>query len=299
MIYKPANIMKKMVVLGLVMGMYSDALSQPWAELLREKAYLFEENPGIGMIKRQQLAFARNEAPAISHAVIKNIPIDEWGGEVVDMTSLHNARVTMMPNPTKPFESDACNSGLPSASKMRETIYNTLVEMLDDLDYFSKHFGYEPGQISIKVFEGLRNLKTQEMLFNNKKAEIMAANSDMTDEQAETETSKWVSPVKNNVPVHSTGAAVDIRLWNEKTQDFLDLGKFGVIWGANPSSPTYSEDITDIQKRNRLYFLMAATQAGFTNYVYEYWHVSWGDRYATYWQESNEQTRHAIYGPLE
>ena len=34
---------------------------------------------------------------------------------------------------------------------------------------------------------------------------------------------------------------------------------------------------------NRLYALMAVCKAGLTNYVYEWWHFSWQDRYAAYW----------------
>jgi len=41
--------------------------------------------------------------------------------------------------------------------------------------------------------------------------EIMRKNLQMTIEEAEQATAKRVSLVKNNVPVHSTGAAVDIR----------------------------------------------------------------------------------------
>ncbi len=295
---------KKIALLVLLGAVHSDALSQTWAELLQEKSHLFEQHPELEIIKRQQAAFARGEAPAIAASVIKSIPIEESGEKLVDIRAMSNARIMMMPEPTNPFESDACNSGLPSASKVRKTVYEKLVAMIHQLDTLASEFGYERGEVSIKVFEGLRDLKTQEMLFNNKKTEIMAANPDMTDEQADTETSKWVSPVKNNVPVHSTGAAVDIRLWNEKTQDFLDLGKFGVIWGANPSVPTYSEEITDIQKRNRLYLQIAAAKAQLTNYHNEYWHFSPSapskrDRYAAYWHEADADKRVAHYDSIK
>lgn len=48
------------------------------------------------------------------------------------------------------------------------------------------------------------------------------------------------------------------------------MGPFGVIWGSNPSAPTFSEAITDVQKNNRLYFLVAGAHAGLINYSYEY-----------------------------
>lgn len=295
---------KKIALLGLLVAVHSNALSQTWAELLQEKSHLFEQYPELEIIKRQQAAFACGEAPAIAAPVIKSIPIEESGEKLVDVRAMSYSRIMMMPEPTKPFENDACNSGLPSASQVRKTVYEKLVAMTYALDILASEFGYERGEISIKVFEGLRDLKTQALLFNNKKAEVMAANPDMSDDQADAETSKWVSPVKNNVPVHSTGAAVDIRLWNEHKKEYLDLGKFGVIWGANPSVPTYSEDITDIQKRNRLYLQMAAAKAQLTNYHNEYWHFSPSeplkrDRYAAYWHEADADKRVAHYGSIE
>lgn len=100
----------------------------------------------------------------------------------------------------------------------------------------------------------------------------------------------------NNIPVHSTGAAIDIRLWDTKNEQFVDMGSFGVIWGVNASAPTFSEDLTDEQKSNRLFALIAATQAGLVNYSYEYWHFSYGDRYASFWKKKSYKK--AMYGPV-
>ena len=43
---------------------------------------------------------------------------------------------------------------------------------------------------------------------------------------------------------------------------------------------------------------MAATKAGLTNYIYEYWHFSYGDRYAAFWQEEDASKRVAHYGSV-
>jgi D-alanyl-D-alanine dipeptidase len=201
----------------------------------------------------------------------------------------------MLPTPNLPFEQPFLNSGLPSASKMRVGLYRKLQTMIASLDTLSQAFGYEPGQICIRVFEGLRDLSTQNMLFQKKLEEILVKNPHFAMEEAERETAKWVSPVKNNVPVHSTGGAVDIRLWDDHRGEFLDMGIFGVIWGANETGPTFSENISDEQKKNRLYCLLAAEQAGLTNYSYEFWHFSSKDRYAIYWTKESE---HASYGAI-
>lgn len=205
----------------------------------------------------------------------------------------------MLPDPTTPFEAARFNSGLANASKMRMGVFTKLKLMLTALDELAPSFGYAAAQIEIMVFEGLRDLETQKMLFEKKMAEILSSKPDLTVEMAEQETSKWVSPYKNNVPVHSTGGAIDIRLWDSKTEMFLDMGTFGVIWGPNDNAPTFSENITDVQKQNRLYCLIAAEKAGLTNYVYEFWHFSSGDRYDVYWKKQKQCDTIAIYGPIQ
>jgi len=293
-----------LAVIALGMSVFSSNVQAlTWQELFTQKEALFKQYPRLEIIKRQYAAYQNGTAPAIAHPDIKSIPIVECGDKLMDVRDVEGdstcPRISMMPDPSKPFGSDACNSGLPSASKMRKEVYYSLVNMVGWLDVFASEYGYSRDQVHIKVFEGLRDLKTQAMLFNNKKAEIMATNPDMTDEQADAETSKWVSPVKNNVPVHSTGAAVDIRLWDQINKKYVNAGKFGVIWGANPSAPTFSEDITDEQKNNRLYLLTAAVQAGFTNYQLEHWHVGKGDKADRFWNEEDSSKRVACYGSIE
>ena len=291
-----------LAVIALGMSVFSSNVQAlTWEELFKQKEALFEQYPKLEIIKRQYAAYKNGSAPAIAHPDIKVIPIEECGEALVDVRYKEQEfpRISMMPDPTKPFESDACNSGLPSASKMRAGVYQSLGKTITWLDTFSGEYGYAREQVDIKVFEGLRDLKTQEMLFNNKKAEIIAANPEMTDQDADRETSKWVSPVKNNVPVHSTGAAVDLRLWDQINKKYVNAGKFGVIWGANPSAPTFSEDITDEEKGNRLYFLMATVQADFTNYQLEHWHVGRKDKAYEFWNEEDPEKRVACYGSIQ
>ena len=164
------------------------------------------------------------------------------------------------------------------------------------LDELAPYFGYQMDQISICVFEGLRDLATQKMLFDNKAEEIAEQHPEWTEQQIVNETSKWVSPVINNVPVHSTGGAIDIRLYDEQNNYFIDMGKFGVIWGTNPATPTFSSEITEKQMKNRLWLYTAALKIGLINYPYEFWHFSTGDRYAVYWLKS--KPLQAQYGSI-
>lgn len=246
-------------------------------------------------LHRQLTSYSENNAPTIAAPIIKEIPIIESGEPLADCTNAKNNRLVLLPNPEKPFTSADCNAGFACSGQMRKTVLDNLETMINYLDEHAEEFGYQPGQMTIKIFEGLRNFKTQKMIFDLKLEETKKAHPEWSDEQAFTETAKWVSPVINNVPVHATGGAVDIRIWDSYNGQYLDVGKFGVIGGANPTAPTFSEEITDIQKLNRLYILATAHKAGLINYLYEHWHFSSNDRYAAYWTTTDRDARRAHY----
>lgn len=73
------------------------------------------------------------------------------------------------------------------------------------------------------------------------------------------------------------------------------MGRFNT---SGATAPTFSETevLTDEQKQHRCMLLIAITRAGLTNYVYEFWHMSSGDRYAAYWREPLAECRLARYG---
>ncbi len=291
--------MNNRIFLTIIMLIPTTLLSKPWSELLRENSALLSDGT-FTILTEQYESFVTKTTPVIASPLIKSIPIIDNGEPLLDIYALPNPRISMLPSPldNKPFSGPMYNSGLPSASKIRKEVYLRLEKVITFLDEYAEAFGYQAGDISIKVFEGLRDIETQEKLFQSKEKEIRLANPQLTAEEVETEASKWVSPVKNNVPVHSTGAAIDVRLWNERTQDFVDMGPFGVIWGTNQSAQTFSENLTYQQKLNRLYLLIATAKAGLTNYSFEYWHFSCGDRYAAYWQEKDPSKRISCYGAV-
>lgn len=276
-----------------------EATGPGWEQIFKDAAILLGE-PDYQIIKKQQVAFSSNLAPAIADLVIKSIVIVENNEKLIDVNEKKHPRIVMLPSHPRNqiFAEPIYNSGLPNASKIRENIWDKLEQLLGGLDELAEVFGYRRGKISIKIFEGLRDIETQKALFQNKVNEIKLRDPLLSDEAAEAEAAKWVSPIKNNIPAHSTGAAIDIRLYNDEIEAFIDLGPFGVIWGANKEAQTFSENISGQQKLNRLYLLMAAAKAGLINYVYEYWHFSAGDRYAAYWQEKNLTKRVACYGAV-
>ena len=277
----------KLLVNTMLFVSFQTSVATSWEEIFKEKKDLLEQQ-NCQLLRNQFDAFKNGSLPTIVDSRIKSIPIQDSNEPCSDVTAESNPRISMLPKPETPFASPDCNSGFTCASLMRKTVFAKLGAMLIYLDELAPEFGYKKDEVTIAVFEALRDLKTQEHLFENKRTEIKATNPTFTDAELDKETSKWVSPVKNNVPVHSTGAAIDIRLMCHGK--LIDMGKFGVIWGSNPNAPTFSEDLTREQKMNRLFMAMAATKAGLTNYPYEFWHYSSGDRYDAYWNGSEEKS---------
>lgn len=273
--------------------MNSCMLGTMWPDALAEHKHLMD-NTTYTLLIQQQKTFAQGTAPAIADQRVKQIPIVENHEPLVDLQIIKNPRIRVMDGEelqkahTSPEDID------PRAEKysyMRQGVYDALVRMVAILDELAPYFGYEPGELEIHLFEGLRDIATQKVLFDTLQAQLHKQHPEMTAEEAEAETSKWVSPYKNNVPVHSTGAAIDIHMWSNKKQNYCDMGRFNK---SGPHAPTFSNTISHEQQLNRLLMLIAATRAGLTNYVFEFWHFSHGDRYASYWHGDN----HARYNSI-
>ena len=240
------------------------------------------------LLSKQYQVFANGESCSIAAPCIKQISIVENGEPIVDVAMMQHDRIAVMSDTELPLAHESIediDSRSDQHGCMRASVFQALVTMIVELDLLAVDFGYEVGSLEIKVFEGLRDLGMQKKLFDNKMAMIMTNNPIMTYEQAYAETSKWVSPYIDNVPPHSTGAAIDIHLWNNKTHSFCDMGRFNK---GGSLAPTFSSDsrITEQQQKNRLLFLIASTRAGLTNYSFEFWHFSLGDRYAAYWRDA-------------
>lgn len=251
-----------------------------------------------------QLDAARNERiPKIASDQIKAIEIVESDEELVDIRDRPNPRIQMLPDPLVTFGSPECNSGFKEVSKVRKSVYESLEKMVEEFDRIGSRFGFQKGQISLRVFEGLRSVSTQKRLFDEQCVKVKEAHPNFDESEVIAEASKYVSPVKGNVPAHSTGGAIDLRLYDEKNKKLLDMGVFGVIWESNTKSQTFSQGINSQQLLNRLMLYIAASNSGLVNYPYEYWHFSTKDRYACYYlgliHSKNLPDVKAEYGSIE
>jgi D-alanyl-D-alanine dipeptidase len=217
--------------------------------------------------------------PITNHQV-KNLPIDECNDRLVDLNKMNHKRIV----PMKAFD-QVYDAKYQESGNIREGLYQKLLLLLEHL----------PNNIGIAFFEGYRPLWKQKKYFDKKFKELLQQSEDHDMEKVYAETSKLVSPFIDNIPVHCTGAAIDLTLFsidNDGTKSLLDMGKFGVIFGSNDQTQTLSDNVTEVQRNNRAILLQATAKAGLVNYGYEWWHYSYGDRAWAY----VERKEKAMYG---
>ena len=109
--------------------------AKSWWDILQDK-YSLISDPSLKIIIEQHQRFVSNTTPSIANPVIKNIEIIENNQPLVDIFSVNSNRISMLPTPlkNKAFYSPDCNSGLPSASKIRKEVYLKLEKMVVYLD---------------------------------------------------------------------------------------------------------------------------------------------------------------------
>lgn len=177
-------------------------------------------------------------------------------------------------------------------TKLRKTVYTRLTQAQQLL----------PKGLQFCLYEGYRSLDLQEMLFDTRYKRVKKQHPEWSKDEVFEETTKLVSPVINadgskNIPPHSTGAAIDVYLIDDKGEA-VDMGIHPKDWMQDDDgslSLTASTDISDEAKKYRRIMSHALESVGFTNYPTEYWHWSYGDRY---WAFSKGMP-YAIYSTYE
>jgi len=237
------------------------------------------------VLHRQRIMHEQDKIPTIAAPIIKKIPIQESHEELIDLNALPdnatNRRIKMMP------DIDRSILGYHRAlhkypSYVRKGLLLALQDMVLAL----------PENIGIWVYEAYRPLDVQKKYFKNVKNRIQGKNPKLSKEEVYRLTSIEISSIENNVPVHCTGAAIDMTLIDLKSNLPLPMGKFSVLKGHNEVAKTYSKGLTKQELKNRKLLLAAASKAGLVNYPNEWWHFSIGDRYAAYFLGK----QYAIYG---
>lgn len=155
-----------------------------------------------------------------------------------------------------------------------------------------------PDGLRLQLHEGYISLDRQKEYFDEKLALVRKDYPELSLEGAFIETTKLASPITNldgtiNIPPHSTGAAVDVDIINDRGIS-LDFGMAIKDWAITDPSicETRSEKISLKARENRQLLFDVMTEVGFVNYFTEWWHFSYGDKY---WAFQLNQ-KNAIYG---
>jgi len=164
-------------------------------------------------------------------------------------------------------------------TKMRKTIYDKLVKAQKTL----------PKGIRFCIYEAYRSLELQKMIFEKRSSQLRTLHPSWSEEEVYMEATRLVSPVvtldgTKNIPPHSTGAAIDIYLVDDKNH-VIEMGIHPRDWMQDLDgsiSITNSTKISPEAQKNRAIMSKALAEVGFSNYTKEYWHWSYGDRYWAY-----------------
>ncbi|WP_290703034.1 M15 family metallopeptidase [Amphritea sp.] len=155
-----------------------------------------------------------------------------------------------------------------------------------------------PKGITLRLYEGYRSLKVQGMLFADELARVRERQPALPESELFEETTRMVSAPAYpdgtlNIPPHNTGAAVDLFLVDECGQ-MLDFGMDIYQWTETDPDLclTHASGISETVIANRQLLVDVMTSAGFVNYLQEWWHFSYGDRFWAYLSGHE----YAIYG---
>lgn len=175
-------------------------------------------------------------------------------------------------------------------TKLRKTVYEKLCLAQSKL----------PKGWKFRIYEGLRSLNVQKILFNGQYNNLKLKHSSKSEEELFKETSLLIAPVRffngaPNTPPHSTGGAVDLEV-TDLNGVLIDFGMAIKDWyKVDPDiCETFSQNISDEAAKNRKILLDIMFDQDFVNYPREWWHFSYGDRL---WA-SIMGKKEAIYGGI-
>jgi D-alanyl-D-alanine dipeptidase len=218
----------------------------------------------------------------IADPCILAIPIQETQEEMVDIVS--QQEILYGPSPEIDNNTDY--------TKMRLSVFEKLKEAQDLL----------PEGLRFCLYEAYRSLNLQNQIFKERYNKVKKLYPSWSQEALFNETTRLVSPVENldgstNTPPHSTGAALDLYLVDENSQEPVDMGIHPKDWMMDTEgvySLTHSKLISKTAMINRALMAKVLETVGFVNYPTEYWHWSYGDRY---WAFHKKQP-YAFYGSV-
>lgn len=222
-----------------------------------------------------------NKLPVINQEKINNISIRESNETLIDLKK--QIELSYGPPPDTPLTQN-------DYTKLRKTVYEKLCLAQKQL----------PSNWRFRIYEGLRSLNVQNILFNEQYNNLKLKHPNKSEEELFEEASLLISPTHffngvPNVPPHSTGGAVDLEV-TDQNGNLIDFGMAIKDWyKVDPTiCKTDALNISDEAIQNRKILLEVLYKQGFVNYPNEWWHFSYGDRLWAFLTDQKE----SIYGGI-
>ena len=169
-----------------------------------------------------------------------------------------------------------------------------------------EHLQSQRPDLSLKIFDALRPIAVQQFMVDYTFTQLCQDRQldpvNLTPQQhqdcLEEVLTLWAIPSHDAAtpPPHSTGAAVDLTLFNLETGEDVDMGS-PIDEMSERSHPLHFHSASDGTRyaQNRDILHKAMTTAGFLRHPQEWWHFSYGDQIWAWLSQADK----AIYGGVD
>lgn len=189
---------------------------------------------------------------------LRAVPIQENGEPLVDPQALSPRIQFAVRHPKFDMSRDP---------RVRKRVAEMLAEAAEGM----------PEGMGLLIVEGFRPLRQQRFIYESFLQEYREKHPEWDEERLTHETNEMSAPPDDSSPPpHSTGAAVDLILFDLTTGEQRDMTS---PWPwDDESAPTAKEGLSEAAQRNREILVTALTGVGLVNYPGEWWHWSYGDQ---------------------
>lgn len=204
------------------------------------------------------------------------IPVKESGEELVDVEKIINEK-----NLNAVFNNVLTATGQKRLFLLRKSLVPKLLSAMRDLEEYKMTMRFE---------YLYRRLEDQKASFERSVITFLQKYPELDKESILEIAGVFVAAAPATAG-HLSGASMDITLVDADLKP-VDMGVPYIHPG--PESTTFYPDISSIAKKNRKILFDVMEKNGFSNYPYEYWHFSMGDKISA----RIKADKFAIYGPV-
>lgn len=140
---------------------------------------------------------------------------------------------------------------------------------------------------------GHRSIQVQRNIYIACAKDYQNENPGVSYEDALKHARMFVSDPDLTLPPHVCGAAIDVDVFDVKSEQLLDFGS--PLNDDTEKSFLHYSGLNDKQKGNRLMLLKAMLKAGFASCNTEWWHFSYGDQVWAWFYGK----KHSLYNPVD